>query len=256
MTFTQSIKICLSKYATFSGTASRSEFWWFALFALLLMFAASFADFAICERTLTWCPKVGTTYLLVWLALSGPVFAVGSRRLHDIGNSGWWQLLYFTIIGIIPLMIMFAIDTKNKDNRFKPKSRRMNFTQSIKTCLSKYATFSGTASRSEFWWFFLFVCLLELAASFIDGVIYGLIDDPPPGFPEEHLGPTYYLVWLALLIPTCAVASRRLHDIGKSGWWQMLSITIIGMIPLMIALAINTKNKDNRFKPRSRRSTS
>ena len=133
---------------------------------------------------------------------------------------------------------------------------KMTFTQSIKTCLSKYATFSGTASRSEFWWFFLFVCLLELAASFIDGVIYGLIDDPPPGFPEEHLGPTYYLVWLALLIPTCAVASRRLHDIGKSGWWQMLSITIIGMIPLMIALAINTKNKDNRFKPRSRRSTS
>ena len=129
MNFTQSIKTCLSKYSTYSGTASRSEFWWFALFALLLMFAASFADFAICERTLTWCPKVGTTYLLVWLVLSGPVFAVGSRRLHDIGNSGWWQLLYFTIIGIIPLMIMFAIDTKNKDNRLKPKSRRSTKTR-------------------------------------------------------------------------------------------------------------------------------
>ena len=249
MTFTQSIKTCLSKYATFSGTASRSEFWWFFLFSWLLIFAAAITDVLIYGQHLgTPSKPILAIHHLAWLVIAIPCYAVGSRRLHDIGKSGWWQLLYITIIGIIPLMIMFAIDTKNKDNRFKPKSRRMTFIQSIKTCLSKYATFSGTASRSEFWWFVLFSWLLYFVAVFTDALIYDLNPDLTPD-PDT----TYYLVWLALLIPGYAVGSRRLHDIGNSGWWQLLYITVIGVIPLMIMFAIDTKNKDNRFKPKSRR---
>ena len=130
---------------------------------------------------------------------------------------------------------------------------KMTFTQSIKICLSKYATFSGTASRSEFWWFVLFVWLLVFAAAFIDGVIYGLTYGQYPGAPSGPVLVIYYLAWLVIAIPYYAVGSRRLHDIGNSGWWQLIGFTIIGIIPLTIMLAINTKDKDNRFKPKSRR---
>ena len=73
----------------------------------------------------------------------------------------------------------------------------MTFGQSIKTCFSKYVTFSGRASRSEYWWF----ALLSL--------IVGLI-------------PFVQILALLFLSPSLAVAVRRMHDIGKSGWFVLL----------------------------------
>ena len=90
----------------------------------------------------------------------------------------------------------------------------MNFGQAISVCLSKYATFTGRASRSEFWWFFLFQILISLAASMLGDVINGLVA-------------------LGLLLPAIAVGTRRLHDIGKSGWWQLLLLTGIGLLLLI-----------------------
>jgi len=90
----------------------------------------------------------------------------------------------------------------------------MNFGQAISSCLSNYATFSGRASRSEFWWFFLFQVLLMAAVSMISEKLTGLVN-------------------LALLLPSLAVGARRLHDIGKSGWWQLLMISGIGLLVLI-----------------------
>lgn len=90
----------------------------------------------------------------------------------------------------------------------------MNFGQAISTCFSKYATFSGRASRPEFWWFFLFQVLVSIAASMFGDVINGLLN-------------------LALLLPALAVGARRLHDIGKSGWWQLIALTVIGLLVLI-----------------------
>jgi uncharacterized membrane protein YhaH (DUF805 family) len=90
----------------------------------------------------------------------------------------------------------------------------MNFGQAISTCLSKYATFSGRASRPEFWWFFLFQLLVSIAASMISERLNGLVS-------------------LGLLLPALAVGTRRLHDIGKSGWWQLLMLTGIGFFVLI-----------------------
>ncbi|CAN5553844.1 DUF805 domain-containing protein [soil metagenome] len=90
----------------------------------------------------------------------------------------------------------------------------MNFGQAISSCLSNYATFSGRASRSEFWWFFLFQVLLSIAASMISDKLNGLAS-------------------LALLLPALAVGARRLHDIGRSGWWQLLMISGIGFLVLI-----------------------
>ena len=90
----------------------------------------------------------------------------------------------------------------------------MNFGQAISSCLSRYATFSGRASRPEFWWFFLFQILVSIAASMLGDVVGGLVS-------------------LALLLPALAVGTRRLHDIGKSGWWQLIALTGIGLLVLI-----------------------
>lgn len=81
----------------------------------------------------------------------------------------------------------------------------MDFQTAVKTCIAKYTDFSGRASRSEFWWFFL--------AQFGVLVVTGLI--------HEYV---YVIAALALLLPALAVGARRLHDIGKSGWFLLLSI--------------------------------
>lgn len=90
----------------------------------------------------------------------------------------------------------------------------MDFLQAIKSCLGQYATFSGRASRSEYWWFFLFQVLASLVSSVLGDAINGV-------------------VVLLLLLPALAVGARRLHDIGRSGWWQLLMLTGIGYLVLL-----------------------
>ena len=90
----------------------------------------------------------------------------------------------------------------------------MDFVQAIKSCLGQYATFSGRAKRSEFWWFFLFQVLVMVAASMLGYVINGIAS-------------------LALLLPALAVGARRLHDIGRTGWWQLLLLSGIGFLVLL-----------------------
>ena len=91
----------------------------------------------------------------------------------------------------------------------------MNIIKSISSCMSKFATFSGTASRSEFWWFFL----AQILALIVTALLFGPM--------------TANFVSLALLLPTLAVGTRRLHDIDKSGWWQLLTLTLIGYFLLI-----------------------
>ena len=117
----------------------------------------------------------------------------------------------------------------------------MNFQTSIKTCFNKFAVFSGRASRSEFWFFVLF--------GFLGGIITVIIDVMILGYPYEENGPINLIFSVALTIPSIAVAARRLHDINKSGWWQLLWITIIGGILLIIWHATEGENKKNKFGP-------
>ena len=117
----------------------------------------------------------------------------------------------------------------------------MNFQSSIKTCFNKFAVFSGRASRSEFWFFVLF--------GFLGGIIAIIIDVMIIGYPYEENGPINLIFSVAIIIPSIAVAARRLHDINKSGWWQLLWITIIGGILLIIWHATEGENKKNKFGP-------
>ncbi len=120
----------------------------------------------------------------------------------------------------------------------------MTFTQSITTCFSKYATFSGRASRSEFWWFYLFSILLQWGATIVGAILFigGSGSDMAIG--ADLLGG---IVSLVLLMPSLTVSARRLHDIGRSGWWLLIAFTIIGIFVLLYWWCKAGDNNENNY---------
>jgi uncharacterized membrane protein YhaH (DUF805 family) len=114
----------------------------------------------------------------------------------------------------------------------------MNFGQAIKTCLNKYATFSGRATRSEYWYFFLFLVTVNIVASVLDSTIFGAM-------------PVLYLIaTLALLVPSIAAGVRRLHDTDKAGWWLLVGlIPVIGTIVLIVFFCQRGSVGTNQFGP-------
>ena len=106
----------------------------------------------------------------------------------------------------------------------------MTFGKSISTCMGKYVDFKGRASRPEYWWFYLFTVLLSWGSLIVDntGIVSGIVN-------------------LALLLPSLAVAARRLHDTNRSGWWMLIAFTVIGLIPLIIWLASKGDDQANQY---------
>ena len=101
-------------------------------------------------------------------------------------------------------------------------------------CLTNYANFSGRARRKEFRFFMLFCVILGIIAEVIDQVL---------GTQPLLNG----LLNLALLVPSLAVGARRLHDVGRSGWWQLLMLTVIGILVLIWWWATETKQQNNEY---------
>ncbi|GGF48042.1 hypothetical protein GCM10011519_22550 [Marmoricola endophyticus] len=101
----------------------------------------------------------------------------------------------------------------------------MTFGESIRSVLSQYVTFSGRASRSEFWWFFLFLVLLDVVLRVLAAVLQ---------FSLRYSG-IGLLVFLALLLPYLAVSVRRLHDSERSGGWLAgLVLAYLGALLLLL----------------------
>lgn len=94
------------------------------------------------------------------------------------------------------------------------------FSEAISICLSKYATFSGRASRSEYWWFALFTGLIGVGTGAVDAVFFR-------GVPFEPLNT---LAVLALFLPSLAVGVRRMHDIDRTGWWIVAPVFFAAII--------------------------
>lgn len=103
----------------------------------------------------------------------------------------------------------------------------MNFFQAVGAGLRGYFTVSGRASRSEFWWWALFSLLVQLAVLLVG--MAGVAHGPYGG----TLGLVYLLSQVAFFIPQITLTTRRLHDIEKRGWWQL-----IGFVPLIGGLLL------------------
>ncbi|WP_151813861.1 DUF805 domain-containing protein [Acinetobacter ursingii] len=105
---------CLKNYVNFSGRARRKEYWYFYLFQILLGFVIGLI-LAIIGTSESAMDVVSG---LLSLAFFLPSLAVGVRRLHDVNRSGWWWLIAFTIIGLIPLLIWTVTETKPERNQW------------------------------------------------------------------------------------------------------------------------------------------
>jgi len=109
--------------------------------------------------------------------------------------------------------------------------------------LKKYAVFSGRSQRSEYWYFVLFYLLIFIALCVVDWLV-GTFS------PSAEIGLLSGVFSLAMVIPSIAVAARRLHDTDRSGWWQLLSlIPLIGVIVLIVFLAQDSKPGENKYGP-------
>ena len=107
--------------------------------------------------------------------------------------------------------------------------------------LQNYATFSGRARRSEYWYFVLFNIIFAFVAMIIDNVLGIAMDG-------VGYGPIYGLYVLAVFIPGLAVSVRRLHDVGKSGWFFFIVlIPLIGAIWLIVLMATDSNIGENNY---------
>lgn len=107
--------------------------------------------------------------------------------------------------------------------------------------LKNYVGFSGRSRRKEYWMFTLFNVIAAIIAMVLDNVL-GLASA------TTGYGPIYGLYFLAVLLPSLAVAIRRLHDTDRSGWWLLLGlIPLIGAIILIVWMATDGTVGDNRF---------
>lgn len=124
----------------------------------------------------------------------------------------------------------------------------MNMPQAVSTVLiKKYATFNGRAGLSEYWWFILFLTLGNLVFSGLDSYLGTTAGFMYQGNIEIKTSLFNGIFSLLAFIPSIAVAARRLHDVNKSGWWQLLMLTIIGIFPLVYWLLKKPVNESNRF---------
>jgi uncharacterized membrane protein YhaH (DUF805 family) len=106
----------------------------------------------------------------------------------------------------------------------------MDFVSSVKRNMTTaaYAQFDGRASRSEYWWFYLFTLLAGLAADMIGNTVGNLAT-------------------LVFFLPGLAIAVRRLHDVGRSGWWVLILFTVIGIPVFLYWMVKDSDNGKNAY---------
>jgi uncharacterized membrane protein YhaH (DUF805 family) len=116
----------------------------------------------------------------------------------------------------------------------------MGMTEAVKSCFSKFVTFSGRAARSELWWFVLF--------SFVGSIILDILDAAVLGAAGGGVGILGGIWSLVLILPSISVAVRRLHDTDRSGWWYWLFLVpFVGFIVLIVWFATKGTDGSNRF---------
>ncbi|CAN5539220.1 DUF805 domain-containing protein [soil metagenome] len=112
MSFTDAVKSAFDNYVNFDGRASRSAFWWFVLFEVLVLFGLYIIGAALFDSAVL--------YFLGVLALFLPALAVAIRRLHDTNRSGWWYLIGLIPFGGIVLIVFWVQDSDPGDNDHGP----------------------------------------------------------------------------------------------------------------------------------------
>lgn len=119
--------------------------------------------------------------------------------------------------------------------------RQVTFGEAVNKALSQnYCNFNGRASRSEYWWFVLFMAIVNFAIGFVLGIF---------GSSETGVSIITSIVGLAFLLPGLGLCVRRLHDTGHSGWWVLLSVIPLANILLIVWFCQDSYHGMNQYGP-------
>jgi len=137
-----------------------------------------------------------------------------------MGSFSIWHWLIVLVFIALPLVFVLRAAPVGV-NRFGEIPTSMNFSEAVSSFFRNYVNFSGRASRSEFWYSYLFILIVFVILMIVDAVVNNEIISS---------------IWhLAVFLPTLAMTARRLHDINRSGWYQLLAgLFPIGSIALII----------------------
>jgi uncharacterized membrane protein YhaH (DUF805 family) len=114
----------------------------------------------------------------------------------------------------------------------------MSFSEAVRSGFDHYVKFEGRASRSAYWWWFLFEVIVGVVAVILDYAIF------------SSLGVFYVLTSLGLLLPSLSVAVRRLHDTDRTGWWLLIYLVpFIGFIVLLVFFLTDSDPGPNQYGP-------
>jgi len=121
----------------------------------------------------------------------------------------------------------------------------------VDTLKNRYAAFKGRATRSEYWYFMLFSIIIALILTALDSMIINPLLGIQPIVETARTGILGMLFSIGTLIPSVALAIRRLHDIGKSGWWILVGVipivNIIGIFVLLYFFIKDSQPSENQF---------
>ena len=117
----------------------------------------------------------------------------------------------------------------------------MNMKEAVVSVLTNWNNFSGRACRSEFWYFCLAALLLSLIISIIE-IATGMVD-----IESGQMGILSIIFTLLLIVPSLSVTARRLQDRGLSGWWQLLYLTIVGILVIIVLNILPAKEDENKW---------
>ena len=133
---------------------------------------------------------------------------------------------------------MVVLDTLQMTGR---PAQMMGFMDAVKNVLlNNYFSFNGRASRSEYWWWILAQFTILIPLSFLDGLVFGWGYNDPMWFSDIFI--------LAMILPSFSVLVRRLHDIGRSGWWYFIAIVpCVGIIILIVFLIMDGEPHPNAY---------
>ena len=117
----------------------------------------------------------------------------------------------------------------------------MNMKEAVVSVLINWNNFSGRACRSEFWYFVLATFLVSMAISIIE-IATGMVD-----IESAEMGILSLIFTLLLFVPSLSVTARRLQDRGWSGWWQLLYLTIVGILVIIVLNILPAKEDENKW---------
>ena len=118
MNFVQAVKSYFIRWNDFKSRSSRSEYWWATLFTYLVIILLQVVQVMLVQAESVLALLAMITILVFLLFLTIASFAVMVRRIHDVNRSGWWFLIYFTIIGMFVLLYWYVQKGDEADNRY------------------------------------------------------------------------------------------------------------------------------------------